>query len=527
MRCWILALLLGLPSLALRAQEGSADTPARFAKALKKLASDQVQVRESGSAEIAALPGEALRLVEAELKKNTLDLEIRTRLEGAVPGLKLKARKDAAARQKEAGLAWSRKTTIEAYLAVGRKDPKWDAKVRSALTLVARLWEGAGTMKEARQVYELCSEAVQAGCDDPLVHYARARMYDSAINQSLPDNVQLHVAAANAMKERGARYHELRQSFCFARAAELQSRSKKTLTEDDKKLVQGWLDLAVAHLGKGAADPEVQESALKEIGDLMTETWMKLTGDRRSGFDKVFEALTQARPESTLPLLLKGQVYTDYAWDARGKGWASSVTKEGWKKMYERLAEAETALMAAWKKNPDDPRAPTLMLGVELGQAKGREVLETWYKRAMAADPDNADACRKKMYYLEPKWHGSQEDMLAFGRELLAAGNWEARLPFQLVDAHLALAGYADKKETYYKDDRVWKDFQAVYEGYLKRHPDAIWDRTFYAKLACWCERWREAKALFDVLGDQAAVGAFESRAELDRFKSEAAAKGK
>jgi len=154
--------------------------------------------------------------------------------------------------------------------------------------------------------------------------------------------------------------------------------------------------------------------------------------------------------------------------------------------------------------------------------------METWYKRAMEADPDNFDACGKKMYYLEPKWYGGPAEMLTFGRELLAGGNWEARLPFKLVDAHLTLSGYQKEgKAEYFTDETVWKDIEAVYERYLARYPDSVWDRSFYAKLASKCGRWTEAKSQFDKLGDKVMVGAFADRAEMDRFKAEAAEKGK
>jgi hypothetical protein len=59
-------------------------------------------------------------------------------------------------------------------------------------------------------------------------------MYDVAIRKNFAEAIQLHADAAKAMKETGARYHELRQCFCFARAAEVISR-KKELSDDDKK----------------------------------------------------------------------------------------------------------------------------------------------------------------------------------------------------------------------------------------------------------------------------------------------------
>src|SRR5262245_7795334 len=292
MRRLALALLPGLLSAALSAQEASPDTAKRFAKAVQKLGSDDYQERESASAEIASLPFEALRLIEAELKKADLELEVRSRLERAIPAFKVKAKRNAAARLKEADAAWTRKTTVDAYNQVGRKDPKWDAKAVEALTIISRIWSNTATAGQDRQAYNLSVAAASAGCDDPLVLYARARLYDSVIRKSWPEAVQLHVDAAKAMKERGARYHEMRQGFCFARAADFLARLKKDISDDDKKQVQEWLDLALSRLGEGAADAEVPDDHLHELGELMTGTWTKLTRDRKIGFDKIFDALT-------------------------------------------------------------------------------------------------------------------------------------------------------------------------------------------------------------------------------------------
>jgi hypothetical protein len=520
-------LILALIPCVLQVQD---DLPTRLSRIVQQLGSEDFKEREAASEQLYSLPVEARPLVEAELKKGDLELEVRSRLERSLPVFKIKAKRAAVVKKKETDAAWNRKTTIEAYKQAGRADPKWDEAAIQAITLVVEIWTKASTPGSDRKAYELAGAAIHAGCDDPFVLYARARMYDVVIRKSFAESVRLHVEAARAMKERGARYHPMRRSICFARAADFIARSKKDLTDEDKKAVEEWLELAVPLLGKASADPETPETNLVEIGELIIATWMKLTKDRKVGFDRVFEALTQGRPDSTLPLALKGVTYTHYAWDARGGGWANTVTEDGWKKMAERLFVAEQALTEAWQKNPADPRAPTQMIAVELGQGKGREVMETWWKRAMEADPDNFEACSKKMYYLEPKWHGSPEDMLRFGRELLAGGNWEARLPFKLVDAHLTLSGYQEPKEAqaeYFTDEHVWKDFQAVYDRYLARYPDSVWDRSFYAKLACKCGRWSAAKAQFDKLGGQVMVGAFADQAELNRFRAEAAEKGK
>ncbi|HLY11365.1 MAG TPA: hypothetical protein VKW04_18830 [Planctomycetota bacterium] len=523
----LLALLVGLGPLASFTQEPSRETADRFAKALKNLGADDYQDREAASAEINALPADALALIEAELNKADLEAEVRSRLERSLSLFRVKAKKTASARKKAASMEWTQKTVVAAYEEVGRKDAKWDAKVREALPLVALSWEASATIAQSKRAFDLTGEAMDAGCDDPIVAYAHARMYGSTLRKDPAEEARLHVDAAKAMKARGARYHEIRQAFCFARAAEMLSRSKKTLADEDQQQIGEWLELALSRLGEGSADAGVPETLLRDIADSMTGTGMILTRDRKVWFQKVFDALTKARPESPVPLLVKGRVYTDYAWDARGQGYANTVTPDGWKRMADRLSEAEKALTAAWKLRPDDPEAPTQMLVVELGQGRGRQVMETWYQRAMRADPDNREAVRKKMYYLEPKWHGSAEAMLAFGRELLAGGNWDASLPYELVSAHLTLAGYEDSPDAYYKNDAVWQDVKAVYDRALKRAPEATRDRSYFAKLACWCGHWKEAKAQFDRLGERVDVQVFADADEMNRLRSEAAEKGK
>jgi hypothetical protein len=148
--------------------------------------------------------------------------------------------------------------------------------------------------------------------------------------------------------------------------------------------------------------------------------------------------------------------------------------------------------------------------------------METWYRRAIEADPDNLDAVKRKLYYLSPQWYGSAEEQLAFGRDLVQGGNWEARLPFQLIDVHAKLARASNNAGKYYKDPLVWADIKSVYEPYLARKPDAAHDRSWYAKLACWSDQLEVARAQFDTLGDKVDVSVFASREEMERLKAAA-----
>lgn len=513
---WTLALFLAASGAG--TQEVSPEAAARFEKVLEKLGSDSFQDREEATKEIADLPSEAWALVEKAIKRPDLELEIRRRLELGAPRLKAKVKRELAARKRESCLAWTRKSVLEAYDKSTPKGAAWDRQARETLEAVIPAWVDLTCPVSQRDVraYALSKSAILEGCIDPLVLYVHARAYDAVVRKEYLEAFRLHLNAACAMKERGAAYPALRQAYVFARAAEFQARFRNQPTEEDRKESRQWLDLGLERYAEALKDGNAPDSVLLNCAQGLVDAGNARTTDRKVGLDLVLGVLTKARPQSTLPLLLKGSVYIQSAWDAR-----NARSAEGWKLWSERLAEAETVLTQAWEKSPDDAAAPTLMLAVMLGQDKGREAMEAWYKRAVGADPDNFEAVTNKMTYLEPHWHGSREDMLTFGHQLLSEGNWEARLPFALVDAHRALALH--EKGRYYRKEDVWKDFNTVYQEWLKRHPDADYDRSWFAMLACQCGKYDEANRQFETLGDKVVVSVFGGRVEMKAMRAQAA----
>ena len=121
----------------------------------------------------------------------------------------------------------------------------------------------------------------------------------------------------------------------------------------------------------------------------------------------------------------------------------------------------------------------------------------------MDADPDSYVACEQKRLYLEPKWYGSPEDVVAFGHECLATANWSARLPFILLGGHTKLAKETDAPMEYWKRPEVWADIQKLYAACLAANPNSTYDLSGYALYAYRAEQWKLADELFRKLGDK------------------------
>jgi len=248
------------------------------------------------------------------------------------------------------------------------------------------------------------------------------------------------------------------------------------------------------HLVKGMKD---KNTPVKEVHEACEQLMRAVESNNKQMEDfylAIEKPLFANWPNEATSLLIKGRFNIKYAWQARGTDWADKVSDEGWKLLKERLSVAEEALDQAWKLNPKDEQIALQMMALELGQGKGRQRMELWFDRAMKLNTNSYAACNSKCYYLEPKWYGSPQEMLKFGRECLESKIWGGRVPLILVEVHYSLAQYlkGDERKKYWKRPDVWKDIKASYDLFLERHPAAEDYRNYYARYAYWGEQWDE-----------------------------------
>ena len=225
------------------------------------------------------------------------------------------------------------------------------------------------------------------------------------------------------------------------------------------------------------------------------------------------------------PHVCAGEFLTRYAWDARGGGPAAAVTPEGWKLFHDRLAEAEKRLTAAWDLDHECGQAAAGMVTVCMGLGRDRETMETWFRRAVAADPSRWDAFERKLAYLEPKWHGSADEVRAFARAAAGVGGWDQGLPLLLLQAcrDLAPAGRQDRAAYF---EAAWEEVGPALEEIRKRYPDSPLGASAYLYFAWQGER-NPAEALTYARAQKVplSVDLFRSRVQVEAALDWAAAK--
>ncbi|HRJ70839.1 MAG TPA: hypothetical protein PLS03_01370 [Terrimicrobiaceae bacterium] len=257
----------------------------------------------------------------------------------------------------------------------------------------------------------------------------------------------------------------------------------------------GLAELAVEQFRAFAATAPSQ-SELCRRADILMENMDNNAIALQTAWPALKDVLTAGKVDPADIAWLQGAYHVDLAWASRGSGWASTVTREGWRGMAVQLDLAERILTEAAREHPDAPKLAVKMITVELGQGRGRARMEEWFQKAIAADPDECAAYDRKMYYLQPKWYGSMSDVIAFARTCVATRRWEAGIPM------IALSGAYEHQSAIIAGPENWAFFENTAKDILKRYPKSIRYRTQYLSLAANSGKWEIAREQLDLLGD-------------------------
>jgi len=395
-------------------------------------------------------------------------------------------------------LQWNRETLTTDYEQRGNHNPKWDESAKRALENFAKVRGGARpTGKYVSIIAEATKAAVTNGCDDPMIKYLYARFVIQNEKHTGLEHAQLYASVADAM-EHGHR-PPVRKFYAALRASEAFDLGSASAIES----IHHWRDEAKRFLTEVVNDKTTP-------GKEVAEAWTQLVDSAARSKDEWHDIYLSLEPavfknwtKEPEIYLLKGRYYTDYAWEARGSGYADSVTSKGWTLYTKRLEVAEDALTKAWELNPLDERIARAMMTVELGQGQGRARMEQWFERAMALNTNYYDACWAKLYYLEPKWYGSHEAMLEFAAECLNSKKWGGRVTYVVVDTHEEIAKTLgpEARKSYWKRAEVWADIHAAFEKFFRLNPQDSSYHHNYALYACRAEAWDELNKQIGLLG--------------------------
>jgi hypothetical protein len=200
--------------------------------------------------------------------------------------------------------------------------------------------------------------------------------------------------------------------------------------------------------------------------------------------------------------------WMNYGLEARGGGYANTVTAAGWRLLAERLDNAEALLE---KKNsvPGEYCPERYDLLLSLAKAKGWEAahFESIFHAAITFDLTYPHFYLQKAEYLNPKWHGNEGDWQRFAEET-------AKIPEngKILYMRLAWSQYLEGRFKSLEEASI--SWPLLKQGFIDaRHsfPKSPWLLNNFCKFACLAGDKETARPLFLEIGDRPYIEAWNT----------------
>jgi hypothetical protein len=117
------------------------------------------------------------------------------------------------------------------------------------------------------------------------------------------------------------------------------------------------------------------------------------------------------KPKSITAHVALAQSLIDFGWEARGNGYADSVSDQQWKLFFGRLQDATAVLRNAASLEEKCPCWWSYLIKAELGLQSDRAVSDKTFYSAVKAWPDYTKFYFKRAEYLLPRWNGTEGEL--------------------------------------------------------------------------------------------------------------------
>jgi len=209
---------------------------------------------------------------------------------------------------------------------------------------------------------------------------------------------------------------------------------------------------------------------------------------------------TLENPESTLAQLAFGEALINYAWAARGDGFAPKVDPKNWLLYEERLNQAEQTLTKI-----SDQGKHTILWCVSmqsLGRSKGwgLKQLTEFMEQGIAIEPLYPEVYREHALTLLPRWYGSEGDWEKFINDSSAKiGGIEGRILYSEICWRISR--YYRGEEFFTQNDVDWSRIKQGFEDCEKVYGNSYRYLNAYCLLSCSKKDYSLARDLFKRIG--------------------------
>lgn len=197
-------------------------------------------------------------------------------------------------------------------------------------------------------------------------------------------------------------------------------------------------------------------------------------------------------PESLAPNLFEATLFRNWAWSARGEGYANSVTNQSWAAYAFRTEMAAAALREIESRATQSPIWYSLSITVALDRSTPKEDIRAIFDRGVTKYPDYLPLYSVMLRTLTPRWGGSIEEIDRFINDV--HGRTQERLGFEMYARLYWMLATMEGDDTDLFTDTLaeWSIMKHGFHDMLKNHPQSTLLQNAFARFACQAHDWEE-----------------------------------
>jgi hypothetical protein len=233
---------------------------------------------------------------------------------------------------------------------------------------------------------------------------------------------------------------------------------------------------------------------------------------------KALEAWGQARPESITARVALARHLVNYAWKARGGGYANTVSDAAERLFEERLHQAALVLNEAKALKEKCPVYWTTIMKIARGLGVTKEQFDHIFQEAIQAYPDYAPIYIQRGTFLLPRWYGEGDEWVAdLSKTADKLGG--ARGDIIYAQTAWALKGYSDKKNIFEDYTNLsWERIDRGWTALEKKDSDSLEAIHIHAHMAGLAGDGPAARKYLMKTGGKVTLNAWVSKGEFIDF---------
>ncbi len=247
----------------------------------------------------------------------------------------------------------------------------------------------------------------------------------------------------------------------------------------------------------------------------------KAFGDPYYGWSELFRNIdrwVKKYPNSVTARVAAGTAWSDFAWAARGGGYAKTVTEEGWKLMRERMAKAYDLV----KNQPDDPSRDcmerySLLLWIVHSQGGDRQKYEALFQKAISFEPLYYTYYLGKAFYLLPRWYGEEGEWQRFADEAIKLTPKSEGMG---IYTRILIKIWGHKEFTAFREpDISWEKMKQGFLDIERNYPNSMQNLNAFCMFACIAGDKETARGLFKRIGNMPYTEVWSGRSNYEKWR--------